>query len=589
MKDKLIKFLLPLALLFACLGFAACDKTPESLSAPENLRIEDGVLYWDEVDYADGYTVYIDGAEYQTKDCRFGLGELSETEIHAFEVRAYTDNGIQSPYADISYTGRYAVPTEGLEYRFSEDAPGWGLQGEPTPHFRVTKLAVDENGSCVIPASYEGVPVMSFNDTNTPESVLNRIKSIYLPNCIDEYYLKSYYFARFPNLENLVLGERDDKFYTEENCLIDRETNTLLAGCINSKIPDSVTTIGGRAFCERNLKEIIVPDTVTKIGDSAFYGCSELKKVVLPERLESQTLKATFSNCSSLTAIKIPEGVKTLDTTFAGCSALTDVTLPEGVTKLYYTFEECTSLKSLAIPESVTSMEVTFWGCTAMESFTVPGNVKALKATFYGCTSLKQVTLEEGVETLSFLLGLGGTAAYGTFGRCYALTDVSLPSTLKSLDPYGFRDCVALESIELPEGLTTIPKELFTNCTALKSITISETVTRIRGNCFQNCTSLQSLIVPDSVLKLENAFDGCTALKSVVLPKKVKTDSPLFEDCPLEEVYYRGTEEEWEENKSNIYKENTVLFSATRYYYSETTPAEEGNFWHFVEGVPTKW
>ena len=88
-------------------------------------------------------------------------------------------------------------------------------------------------------------------------------------------------------------------------------------------IPDSVTSIGNRAFYEcESLTSIVLPDGVTSIGDSAFNGCSSLASVVIPEGVTSIGASA-FSGCSSLASIVIPESVTSIDReTFRGCSGL---------------------------------------------------------------------------------------------------------------------------------------------------------------------------------------------------------------------------------------------------------------------------
>ena len=579
MTRKFLKFLFPFILLFTCLGLVAC-KAPESLATPENLRIENGTLLWDGVKYADGYYVYIDEEEHQTTECRYDLFGLDETEIHTIEVRAYSKKGIYSLYADLSYVGKYAIPTEGLEYKFYE------LGGNKT--YSVTKFAVDENGTCVIPATYQGFPVTGFASDATSSEVLSKIKRLYLPHSISENYLTGFRMNTFPNLEEFALGGHEEKFIVEENCLIERATGALVVGCIGSKIPNYITTIGVSAFSGRNitkidvpnsvtkiktsaffgcsqLTEIAVPNSVTEIGSSAFFGCTNLKKItipnsvtelgssafsgctnlkeitvpnsvtemgdrlfegctllekaVLPERLPSARMNKTFSGCTSLKQIKIPEGVGTLNYTFENCTSLTDVTLPESAKSLIFTFAVCTSLKSVTLPAGITKMEGTFWLCSSLESVTIPGTVEGPQGVFYGCTSLKTVALDEGVMSVGWYLTLGGS--YSFFGNCSSLTEVRLPSTLTKIDI-----------------------EAFKNCTALKSILIPENVTRI----------------------WRYAFDK----------------------CPLEEVFYHGTEAEWEEIRIDD-TGNETLLSATRYYYSETPPSESGNFWHYVDGVPTKW
>jgi hypothetical protein len=85
------------------------------------------------------------------------------------------------------------------------------------------------------------------------------------------------------------------------------------------------------------------------------------------------------------------------------------------------------------------------------------------------------------------------------------------------------------------------------------------------------------------------AFDSCSSLTSVVIGDGVTTiDWYAFNGCSsLTSVYYTGTAEEWE--GIGIGGSNSSLTSATRYYYSATTPTEAGNYWHYVDGVPTPW
>ena len=55
----------------------------------------------------------------------------------------------------------------------------------------------------------------------------------------------------------------------------------------------------------------------------------------------------------------------------------------------------------------------------------------------------------------------------------------------------------------------------------------------------------------------------------------------------LKEVYYTGNEEQW--NAITNGGQNDSLYAATRYYYSETEPQGEGNYWHYVDGQIVKW
>lgn len=96
--------------------------------------------------------------------------------------------------------------------------------------------------------------------------------------------------------------------------------------------------------------QIVIPETlggvpVTQIGNYAFYDCSSLTSVVIPEGVATIGSNA-FMKCSVLTSVVIPESVTSIGgNAFRGCSALTEVIIPEGVTEIGNSaFYDCSSL-----------------------------------------------------------------------------------------------------------------------------------------------------------------------------------------------------------------------------------------------------
>ncbi len=107
---------------------------------------------------------------------------------------------------------------------------------------------------------------------------------------------------------------------------------------------------------------------VTSIGDHAFFKCSSLTSVTIPESVTSIGSSA-FYRCSSLASITIPEGVTSIGKyAFGGCSSMTSITIPEGVTSIgFMAFSDCSSLTSISIPSSVTSIgPFAFYDCSCL-------------------------------------------------------------------------------------------------------------------------------------------------------------------------------------------------------------------------------
>ena len=114
--------------------------------------------------------------------------------------------------------------------------------------------------------------------------------------------------------------------------------------------------------------------SVTSIGDGAFYGCSGLTSINIPNSVTSIGGSA-FSGCSGLTSINIPNGVTSIEQyTFSGCSGLTSINIPNSVTSIgEYAFANCSGLTSIAIPNSVTSIGYrAFEGCSGLTYIYIP-------------------------------------------------------------------------------------------------------------------------------------------------------------------------------------------------------------------------
>ena len=365
-------------------------------------------------------------------------------------------------------------------------------------------------------------------------------------------------------------------------------------------ISEGVTSIGEYAFEEcTNVTSISIPGSVTELNEYCFSACVSMKNITIPQSV-TRIADGVFDACEKLTDIyyggtdaswkhitswnaglggnvtihstgvftgkcgdnltwtidnnevltisgtgRIPDyndpssggnntapwygyayqikkvvlgsGVQNIgNNAFAGCYGMTDITIPDGVTSIGDSaFDWCSALTEISIPGTVSSIgDSAFYGCSALTEISIPGTVSSIgDSVFSGCSALTEISIPDTVSSI-------GDSA---FSRCSALTEISIPSTVSSIGSYAFSGC-ALREVEIPQGITSI-----------------------QTRTFQYCTKLTKITIPDSVTSVEIcAFDNCPVLKN---------------------VYYGGTEAQWEGmHVDNYAGNNSALLDATLYF-----------------------
>ncbi len=153
----------------------------------------------------------------------------------------------------------------------------------------------------------------------------------------------------------------------------------------------------------------------TTIGESAFYWFPNLEEVAtIPDCVESIEFRAFF-NCTSLTKVTLPQGKKltTLkDEAFFGCD-FTSIELPATLTTIGQSvFKMCNSLEEIVIPEGVTTIKnETFWRCSKLKKVTLPASLTQIcDAAFWDCSSLEEVVISKGTQGKQSCIVLGSSS-----------------------------------------------------------------------------------------------------------------------------------------------------------------------------------
>ena len=294
------------------------------------------------------------------------------------------------------------------------------------------------------------------------------------------------------------------------------------SGLTSVTIPNSVTSIGQYAFegCS-GLKKVAIGSNVTSIGNEAFIGCVNLKTV---ENLSSLNLTKgssdygyvayyadTFIFVNGDYKWSVSDGTYTL-VDYVGNA--TELTLPANYNGEDYVigknaFMGNSSITSIEIPNSVTSIEgYAFYNCSGLTSITIPNSVTSIgQYAFYNCSGLTNVTIPNSVTSIESYV----------FEGCSGLKSVEIGNNVTSIGNNAFYGCSGLTSIEIPNSVTSIGNNAFYGCSGLKSITIPNSVTSIGYKAFYECYGLKSVAIGNNVTSVgEDAFKNCKNLQTVI-------------------------------------------------------------------------
>jgi len=176
--------------------------------------------------------------------------------------------------------------------------------------------------------------------------------------------------------------------------------------------------------------------------------------------------------------------------TFSGCSSLTSITIPDSVTSIGdYAFYACSGLPSITIPDSVISIgDSAFGQCDGLTSITIPDSVTSLgKCVSIMSLNLTNVTIGSGVTSI-------GEASFAT---CKKLTSITIPDSVTSIGRDAFNYCTSLASITIPDGVNSIGNQAFTRCSSLTSITFEGDAPAFGTDVFLDSDSVTIYYDPD--------------------------------------------------------------------------------------------
>ncbi len=318
-----------------------------------------------------------------------------------------------------------------------------------------------------------------------------------------------------------------------------------------------VTAIGEKAFyyCSQ-LISVSLPNTICRIGDFAFSECKGLTSITIPNSVTSIGWMA-FTGCESITSIKIPKSVLSIETTFSSCYNLASIVV-DGDNPVYDSRNGCNAIietasntlisgcKNTIIPNSISTIgRAAFANCRDLSNIIIPDSVTTIDdLAFWSDHNLTSITIPNSVTSIGF----------GAFGSC-GLKGVLIPSSVVSIGEEAFTYCSNLTRIIVEDGNSFYDSR--NNCNAIietssntlirgcLNTVIPYSVVKIGESAFDNC-AFSNILIPQSVTAIErHAFLNCGSLKSITIPTSVTSiDSDAFpNNSGLKTVYVYGSGE----------------------------------------------
>ena len=272
------------------------------------------------------------------------------------------------------------------------------------------------------------------------------------------------------------------------------------------KIPNTVTSLGSYSYVGNPIKQLPDNGSITTVGSCVFASCQNLGEFTIPESYESLGEYA-FQNCKGIKKLVIPPNIISMGgQIFNGCTELIDLTLPYAATSKAVAdsgnSNAYTSVADLFMYDWISSdnsgMDFSDY---AIEKITITGGEIVPDYAFSGMTTVKEIDLSSSKAS--------SLRSY-VFNNCTSLENLKFPSTMKSIGSYAFQNCSSMKEFNLNDGLESIGEAAFHNCTGIHSLTIPETVTSMGSQMLNECYLLETLTLPYAATIKEVADNGNT-------------------------------------------------------------------------------
>ena len=422
------------------------------------------------------------------------------------------------------------------------------------------------------------------NNTVIPEGVKRiwqnafaeriHLKSITIPASVTS--IVGMPFSDCDSLEEIKVDADNAIFDSRNNCnaIIESATNTLIAGCGKTVIPEGIETIGDSAFERvKTLTHVTIPKSVTEIRGYAFERCENLSTVNLQKGIQTIGYGA-FTECVGLTnlifcgtkadwqAVTIDEdGREELESVLKYHELVKKEKVPATCGKdgseEYWTCSICDQVylsadmtqnpQELTAPIAIPATGNHSWdnGVVTEKATTAKEGIKTYTCTVCKATKTEKIaklkptnssTVKKGTKvTIKGYKYTVKNSSEVTFTgvKNKKASKISIPATVKiknkkykvtAMSEKSLKG-VQAKTIIVGNNVQTIGNSAMENCKQLTKVTLGKNVKKIGKNVFKSDKKLKNITIKSTKLKSvgKNAFKGINSKAKITVPKKKYT------------------------------------------------------------------
>ncbi len=362
----------------------------------------------------------------------------------------------------------------------------------------VLKKYLGKGGNVVIPNGVASIGDDVFSNCRS-------LKSITIPNSVTSIGIGTF----SSSLTSIIVDENNQNYKSIDGNLYGKDGKTLIQYATGKKdmsftIPNSVTSIGDKAFYFCSLTNITIPDSVTSIGEHVFTSCSLLKKIICSQEV-ADILKESYPQCEYCISNILPQN-SVQETNIN----LSDFEIDKGVLKKYLG-----NGGNVVIPNIVKDIGAfAFDGCSFITNITIPNSVKNIGAyAFDGCDSLQYSEYDNGL----YLGNSNNPYLVLVKARNEDIKSCEINNNCKIILHNTFFCCHYLANITIPNSVTILGDRVFFACSSLTSINIISSSLEV-GKLFYN--DEDKMANKDCDIDFKNLTIKC----SKEVAKKIKQD-----------------------------------------------------------------